>query len=103
MKLCAARHALHGGVGSFAATRDQNIVRGLRTVHSTDNSRDLLRRFPAAVDYLGKSLPQRAVMIDFREAQIFKWKLPKFFERFIERYSTRANIFQKFSRAALVH
>jgi hypothetical protein len=63
---------------------DQNVVRGLCTHHSANDFRHLLRCLPPAVDHFGITLPQRAMMIDFREAEIFEGELAQFFECFIE-------------------
>ena len=40
--------------------------------HRSHDFRDMLRRFPFAENHFGESLPQRAMMIHFREAQILE-------------------------------
>jgi len=65
-----------GREDSFVGTRDQNVVaRALFSEQRTDDGHYLRWRLSLAEDDFGKALAESAVMVHFREAQVFERKM----------------------------
>src|SRR5713226_3712333 len=73
MEFRLAAQPPYGTIDAFAGARNQDIVlRGPRTQHSADNPGDLLRSLAWGEDGLGKTLAQRAVVVNLGKAEVFK-------------------------------
>src|SRR5712692_4536744 len=73
MEFRLAAQPPYGTIDAFAGARNQDVVLGSpRAQHSADNPGDLLRSLARGEDGLGKTLAQRAVVVNLGEAEVFK-------------------------------
>ena len=108
MKLRGARgfpvSFFHGGEDFGVGASDQNIVpRVFLLEHGADDFGDLLRRFAFGEDDFRKTLAESAVMVDFGEAEVFKWQVLEAFDGRGRRKLSSPHGFQKFQQFCLIH
>ena len=66
------RHRLGQIIGRFLSDPGHQDIMAPPFSHSRDDPQDLLRRLTCTIDYLRRSLPDTAMIIDFCVIQIFK-------------------------------
>jgi len=68
-----------------------------------ENMGNLLWRLALAEDDLGRSLPERSMMIDFGEAQVFERQVAQTFEGMVGGEATATNLTQQTAEGLGVH
>ena len=64
---------------------------------------DLLGRLAFAENHLGHALPERAMMIDDRESEVRKRKLPQLGDRFFYLCTTALNAVEQLCETSFIH
>jgi hypothetical protein len=96
-----AHNFLYGSKLLFAGPSGQYIFSVLRKF--LEDSCHLGGSFPLRQNHFGRAHPQGAVVVDFRETQIFKRHMPDSFYRFVGRQLSGVYLFEKFANGFSVH
>src|SRR2546426_406749 len=104
MKLCFSADSPDGTIDALVSTSDQDVVlRIFWPDHAASNRGHLFWCLTAPENHFGKALAQRAVMIDFREAEIFRRQVPQPLDCVIDRKSARLQSLEQPPDVPLVH
>jgi len=96
MKLRLRAYASDGAIDLIVSPRDQNVVLSFAgSEHATNNCGDLSRCFSARENHFGKTLAQRPMMIDFREAEIFRRQMTQPLDCILDRNSACLQPFEQ--------
>src|SRR5882724_1368381 len=104
MKFRCPADLSHRGKGLGIRSRHQHVAsRVFLAQHRPHNVRNLLRRLALAEHHLGKSLPQRPVVVHLREPQILERQMPQPLHRLFNVKSLRPDSLQQSSDFVLAH
>lgn len=104
MKVGGFADALHGGEDFGVDASDENVVAGgFLFEHGAGDPGDLLRSFALPEDDFGEALTQRAMMVDFGEAQIFKRKMLEALEGSAAGQFPALHRLQNFQKILMIH
>ena len=103
MKFGGFAEAFYGSEDFGVHSSDQDIVAGGLLEHGADDSGDLLGRFAFSEDDFGEALAERAVMIDFGEAQVFKGEMLEALDGGVAGQFPALDGLQNFQNILLIH
>ena len=81
--------------------RDQNVLGFVE--QARHDGADLVGRFALAEDHFRDSVPQRAMMIDLGEAQVFERQVAHAFDGRVDIHGSGADLFEQAAQMILIH
>jgi hypothetical protein len=104
MEFRSSGSAADGGVDVPVGAGDEDVLLGaFHAKHAADDLRDLLRGLAAAEDHFRVALPQRAMVVNFGEAEVFEGHVAQTVEGLSGGQATSAELFQKAANVTFVH